>query len=496
MPSMTRAGYTPPKPEPKKAPPKPPRKGKKKKRKGKKGLGAAGVVSLLIFALAALVGAATLYVYSVIQPYTHTYVPGTMLSGYPLAGATREDSEALLAKIVSETVDPWQFTIECMGQHYSVTAEDVHLTVNAEETLAPLFAAGHTGSMLDRFIEMMKLRREPLIASPVLQYDLAAVDSMLESILLDAEYAPVDAAMTYHPGSAEPFRFTPEETGRSVDLGGMRERIERALQGLETETITIEPETLEPEVYQAELEEALSLRARVVSEAAGDEATKANVRLAAGMLSGIRLDAGEALSFNETVGRRTAEAGYVPAQEPAYGVGAAGVGGGVCQVSTALYRAALLGGVSVTSRSGAARPVDYCGMGQEAAVSDQGLDLVIQNDTAYPLFISARTYEEEGALYLEMTIIGDKLAGRAALESSFEETGLIEEPVYIRDREGTYAKYDDERIPVGDALPGYTATVARIVYGEDGSELSRSVVSQDTYEAIPPTIYVGIEERE
>ena len=496
MPSMTRAGYTPPRPEPQKIPAKPHKKGGKKRKKGKRGMGAAGVVSLLIFALAALIGAATLYIYSVTQPYAHAYIPGTMLSGYPLAGATREDSEALLAKIVGETIEPWKFTIECMGQRYSVTAEDVRLTVNAEKTLGPLWAAGHTGSMLDRFIEMEKRKREPLIAAPVLEYDLTAVDGMLENILLDAEYPPVDATLSYHLGSAEPFRFTQEETGRSVDLGGMRERIERALLSLEAETVVLEPRTIEPQVYQAQLEEALSLRARVVSAVTGDEAAQANVRLAAAGLAGVRLEAGETLSFNDAVGRRTAEAGYLAAPEPAYGVGAVGVGGGVCQVSTALYRAALLGGVSVTARSSAARPVDYCEMGQEAAVSDQGLDLVIQNDTTYPLFISARTYEEDDALYLEMTIIGDPIGGRAVLESVYEETGRIEEPVYIRDREGVYARYDDERIPVGEALAGYAATVSRIVYGEDGSELSRSVVSQDIYEAIPPTIYVGVEERE
>ncbi|MBQ4608016.1 MAG: peptidoglycan binding domain-containing protein, partial [Clostridia bacterium] len=292
MPSMTRAGYTPPRPEPQKIPAKPHKKGGKKRKKGKRGMGAAGVVSLLIFALAALIGAATLYIYSATQPYAHAYIPGTMLSGYPLAGATREDSEALLAKIVGETIEPWKFTIECMGQRYSVTAEDVRLTVNAEKTLGPLWAAGHTGSMLDRFIEMEKRKREPLIAAPVLEYDLTAVDGMLENILLDAEYPPVDATLSYHPGSAEPFRFTQEETGRSVDLGGMRERIERALLSLEAETVVLEPRTIEPQVYQAQLEEALSLRARVVSAVTGDEAAQANVRLAAAGLAGVRLEAG------------------------------------------------------------------------------------------------------------------------------------------------------------------------------------------------------------
>ena len=70
----------------------------------------------------------------------------------------------------------------------------------------------------------------------------------------------------------------------------------------------------------------------------------------------MRLEAGERLSFNQTVGLRTDESGYVQAEEPAYGQDISGIGGGVCQVSTALYRLALLGGLEVAERSAAVYP--------------------------------------------------------------------------------------------------------------------------------------------
>ena len=141
MRTMTQAGYTPPKPAPKKAPSAQPPK-KKKKHKKKKGMSGAAIVSLVIFAIAAAIGAGTIFVYTQTQPYLQTFVPGTMLMGYPLAGASRQDAQALIDRIAKEQVEIWQTEIACQNQTYTVTAQDVNLAIDAEATLEPLWAAG------------------------------------------------------------------------------------------------------------------------------------------------------------------------------------------------------------------------------------------------------------------------------------------------------------------------------------------------------------------
>ena len=129
-------------------------------------------------------------------------------------------------------------------------------------------------------------------------------------------------------------------------------------------------------------------------------------------------------------------------------------------------------------------------------MSDQGLDLVLHNQTQSKLFISARTYQQDKQNYLEIMFIGEELGKRYALESDVQELPMIEEPVYVRDREGRYATYTDQRVPVSKALPGYTVHVARVTLDADGQEISREQVSENTYEAAPPMIYVGMQERE
>lgn len=494
---MTRAGYTPPKAEMKKPPKADPPKKKKKKHKRKRGMSGAAVASLVIFVIAAAIGAGTIFVYTQTQPYQHTFVPGTMLMGYPLAGATRADAQALLDTIAKEHVDTWHFEIICMDQTYTLTAKDVQLTVDKNATLNPLWQVGREGGMLARYLEMLRTQKDRLIIQrPALTYDLTAADALLEAIRADVECEPVDAMVTFTPGRAQPFAFTDEEAGYALDLNGILDGIETDILNLASSSITLEPAVIEPQAYRAELESAISLRSHLTVALDGDEASVGNAALAAAQLNGLCIEPGETLSFNEAVGARTQERGYQIAPEPAYGENVSGVGGGVCQASTALYRAALLAGIDVKERSAAARPVAYCPMGQEAAVSDQGLDLVIQNQTDATLFVSARVYEDGETQYLEIMLIGEELGRRYALESLSDETGTIQEPVYVRDREGKYATYTDERVPVSEALPGYAADVERVTLDGEGNEIAREIVSHSEYEAAPPMIYVGMTERE
>lgn len=505
MPTMTQAGYKPPEmPIPKAPKQQPPgkrlpvkkKKTGKKHGKKKKRLNGAAIASLVIFAAAVLIGAGMLYLYAVTQPYTHAYLQGTMVMGYPLGGATQEDVQSLLDKIEAENVDTWQLEISCQNQNYTISAKDVKLAIDREATLAPLWALGHEGSMLSCFADMVELRHEPQSAEPVLTYDLAAVDELFEAVRADVDCEPVDATVIFTPGSAEPFVFTDEELGYKLELDGIREEIERHIRSLTPGTLELEPKVIEPETYRAALENAVVMRSRMVVQLEGDKAGIANAALAVRALNGKRIDAGKTLSFNKAIGSRSAEKGYVEAAEPAYGADAVGIGGGVCQASTILYRTALLGGIEITERNTAVRPVSYCPMGQEAAVSEQGLDLVLRNQMQSPLFIMTRTYESDGKTFAEITLIGEALGRKYALESASKETETISEPVYVRDREGRYATYSDQHVPVSEALTGYMSLVERVTLDKEGEEIARETISENVYEAVPPMIYVGVTQRE
>lgn len=112
-----------------------------------------------------------------------------------------------------------------------------------------------------------------------------------------------------------------------------------------------------------------------------------NILLAAKALDGKLLAPGERFSFNESVGERTAEAGYKEALIIEGNTYTPGLGGGVCQVSSTLYNAVLLAHLEIIERHRHSLPVSYVPSGQDATVAFPGLDFKFRNSTNAVLLI-------------------------------------------------------------------------------------------------------------
>ena len=126
-----------------------------------------------------------------------------------------------------------------------------------------------------------------------------------------------------------------------------------------------------------------------------------NIRLAAASLDGIALQPCGELSFNGVVGARTAKNGYKIAKIISQGEFVDGVGGGVCQVSTTLYNAALLSGLTVLESCAHSLRVGYVPPSRDAMVSSKS-DLRLYNPHSETVYL--RTAVGEG--YLRISFYG------------------------------------------------------------------------------------------
>ena len=117
-----------------------------------------------------------------------------------------------------------------------------------------------------------------------------------------------------------------------------------------------------------------------------------NISIAASLIDGTTIQAYGEFSFNKTVGRRTAEAGFRQAKIIVNGEYVLGVGGGVCQVSTTLYNAALKSGVAVTEYHPHSLRVAYVAPSRDAMVSTE-CDLQLYNPYAHPVYIGAQVFD-------------------------------------------------------------------------------------------------------
>ncbi|MDO8498520.1 MAG: VanW family protein [bacterium] len=120
-----------------------------------------------------------------------------------------------------------------------------------------------------------------------------------------------------------------------------------------------------------------------------------NVKLAASHLNGVLIPPGEIFSFNNTVGDVSGATGYKPAYVIKSGRTVLDDGGGVCQVSTTLFRALLNTGLPIVERTAHAYRVGYYEQGfppgLDATVFSPSVDLKFKNDTPAHLLIQAYT---------------------------------------------------------------------------------------------------------
>ncbi len=142
-----------------------------------------------------------------------------------------------------------------------------------------------------------------------------------------------------------------------------------------------------------------------------------NIRLAASFIDGITVQAYGEFSFNQTVGERSEKRGFRQAKVIAHGQFVEGIGGGVCQVSTTLYNAALYAGLTVTEYHPHSLAVGYVPPSQDAMVSD-GCDFRFFNPYDFPVrlemksgqgALKARVYGEETG---EKWEVSSRLVGR------------------------------------------------------------------------------------
>ncbi|MBU0703256.1 MAG: VanW family protein [Chloroflexi bacterium] len=201
-----------------------------------------------------------------------------------------------------------------------------------------------------------------------------------------------------------------------------------------------------------------------------------NIRLAATMFDGIVVAPGETFSFNHHLGEVSAEEGYDESYITAGEQLAIGIGGGICQVSTTVFRAAFWGGYPITERWYHYQRVGYYelrggGVGMDATVYSPNVDFKFVNDRAYPLLIETEVEEATHRLIFHFysTDDGRRVESEEAVVSGEAEPGP---PIYQLHEEmepGTVIRWQS-------AVGGLTAAVERRVYDAAGNLLYNDAI--------------------
>lgn len=149
-----------------------------------------------------------------------------------------------------------------------------------------------------------------------------------------------------------------------------------------------------------------------------------NVKITSDRLNYAVVAPGQEFSFNQTIGEVSAATGYQAAYIIKSGQTLLSEGGGVCQVSTTLFRALLDAGVDITRRLPHSYRVSYYELdrqpGFDATVYSGNVDLRFVNDTPGHLLIVSQA--DSDRVYMQVKIYGTN-DGRQSTISNYKQWG-------------------------------------------------------------------------
>lgn len=286
--------------------------------------------------------------------------------------------------------------------------------------------------------------------------------------------APVNSVIAY---DGEKYTVKPSKSGVELSLGSIYVGFYDAIKSGKTH-VKLNSSVQNAEVTEEYNRSILCERASYeTSYVSSSDNRKSNIILALSKINGAVIEDGESLSFNEVVGSRTIENGFKMSKIIVAGKYVEGVGGGVCQASTCLYNAALLGGLDCKASNHSIMP-SYVEPSFDAMVNSYSSDLVITNNTGEPVRILCKS---EGGVS-RVTVYGLKYKYTVKRAYCIERVDEAKE-VVIKDAEKKYVDDSGESVRVSYPINGGVSS-GYLEYYLDGRLVKRSFIRRDTYYAV------------
>lgn len=278
------------------------------------------------------------------------------------------------------------------------------------------------------------------------------IDELYNSICCEAKDAYYDKEKKEVVESVTGVDFNKAEAQKLWDAAELGETVEIPLELTEPERTT---EYVESRLFADDLGETVT-----TSLAGSTQNRITNVQLAAASIDGIILAPGEQFSYNDALGERTTERGYKAAGAYSGGQVVQEVGGGICQVSSTLYYAALLANLQIDVRTCHYFPVGYLPAGLDATVSWGGPEFKFTNNRNWPIKIEASVDTAKNTVSVHIV-------------------GTDEDGSYVQMTYATWLVYGNSEYP--ETATGYKAATYRSVFDKNGNLLSKELEAYSEY---------------
>lgn len=302
-----------------------------------------------------------------------------------------------------------------------------------------------------------------------------------ENINIENIYEEVHTEVQDAYYTTNPFQIYAEVKGIDFDLEAAKELLKEEKDEYIIALTITEPQKTTSDIGTEAFPDKLSTFATRYD--ATNITRTTNLQIAVNKINGVVVMPGETFSYNKTLGKRTSEAGYKDAAGYSGGKVVQMLGGGICQISSTLYDAVVYANLEIVERHNHAFTTSYVGAGKDATVVYGNLDFQFKNSRKYPIKIES--YIQNGIA--TVNIYGIKEENEYEVEISTTILNYIPYSVIYEDD----ATLESGKEVVTQGGQKGCKSITYKILKQNGKEVSRSVLSTDTYSAMNKYITRG-----
>lgn len=367
--------------------------------------------------------------------YSESVYPGVSVAGVNFGGKKELDVEKYFEE-KNKQISKTQFEISLDESPLAtLSAEELDFGFNEKLLAKQAITLGRSDNFFANIYLISLAYIRGVNLPPSYHYSVEALTEKLAPHAAGIEKEPVDALFKFENGRVSAFRAS--EEGKKIDYEKLGQDITSFAQYAFIEKdayikLSLPLSTLEPQISTADANNfgIRELIASGTSRFTGSIPNRVfNISLASSRVSGVLVPPGQEFSFNKALGDVSSFTGYKQAYVISGGKTILGDGGGVCQVSTTLFRAILAAGLPVVERNQHSYRVGYYEQdsqpGFDATIYVPSVDLKFRNDTGN--YILIQTEVDTNNMSLTFSLYGTK-DGREVTMSKPIITGVSPPP--------------------------------------------------------------------
>lgn len=407
--------------------------------------------SLFWFGLGAIIGFFFFisFLFIIYQKAHKNFVySGVFVDGVDFGGKTQSDIKNYFSK-KNKTIGKHTIEFSSPTNIATISGQQIGFGYDEDLLAQQAFLIGRSDNKLSNLYLILQAYFNGISLPPAFRYSPDKLDRLLSSLRMKTDKQPVNALFAFENGRVTSFSLS--RNGQMIDMLKLKKDVyDKMITLVKTNKplritikvpiLVVKPTVTNENVNSFGIRELIGRGTSLFAHSIENRIS--NITLASSRLNGILIAPGEVFSFNKALGDVSKFTGYKQAYVIENGRTVLGDGGGVCQVSTTLFRAVLAAGLPIVERNAHAYRVSYyeqdSGPGIDATVYSPSVDLRFKNDTGN--YILIQSYVDTVNLGLTFDLYGTK-DGREV---------TIDQPLILSETPAPPPLYqDDPTLPKG-----------------------------------------------